>query len=223
MTIQLLHYYDGLSPDVYTLAGEVETRLIGLGLARAYTPGIDGKNTVFSEPQKATALALLIGSSRRAGNLTTGVGADLVFSGAGGVGAGKLNTGVDIRIPANTLVPGTSFMNLSVHARRTGTDASFIDLRFGSTNGTSDGVMLAAAQFNAGADPGDVIFEVTSSVTDARLTTTGQVSMVNVAATGTTVTELASLDFTVDNYITVVVAGCTTGSYRVVSWEMQVF
>lgn len=160
---------------------------------------------------------------RRAGNLTTGVGADLVFSGAGGAGSGKLNTGIDLLIPANTIIAGQSMLKVLVHVRRTGTDASFIDVRFGATNGTGDGVMLAATQFSSGANPGDICMEIVSSATSGRLTSAGQISNVNVAATGVTITDLASLNFAVDNYVTVVVSGCTTGSYRVVSCELQVF
>ena len=52
MTIQLLQYYNGQAPGIYSLAGAEETRLIGLGLARAYTPGMDGQNPVFSTPEQ---------------------------------------------------------------------------------------------------------------------------------------------------------------------------
>jgi lysophospholipase L1-like esterase len=52
MTIQLLQYYNGQAPGVYTLAGAEETRLIGLGLARAYTSGMDGQNPVFSNAEQ---------------------------------------------------------------------------------------------------------------------------------------------------------------------------
>ena len=52
MTIQLLQYYNGQAPGIYSLAGAEETRLIGLGLARAYTPGMDGQNPVFSNPEQ---------------------------------------------------------------------------------------------------------------------------------------------------------------------------
>jgi len=160
---------------------------------------------------------------RRAGNLTTGTGADLVFSGAGGAGAGKLNTGVDLLIPAGTLVAGQSLLKFVAHVRRTGTDASFLDVRFGATNGTSDGVMVSAAQFSAAVNPGDIHIDIVASATASRLTSTNQVSIINAAGTGVTITDLASLNYAVDNYVSVVVAGCTTGSYRVVSYELQVF
>ncbi len=52
MTIQQLHTYAGRSPGIYTLASAEETRLIGLGLARAYTPGMDGENPVFSNAEQ---------------------------------------------------------------------------------------------------------------------------------------------------------------------------
>jgi hypothetical protein len=60
MTIQLLHAFNGYSPGIYSSMGSTEeARLVGLGLARYYIDGIDGKNTVFSEPQKAAGAALV--------------------------------------------------------------------------------------------------------------------------------------------------------------------
>lgn len=53
MTIQQLHTYAGRSPGVYTLGSTEEARLIGLGLARDYTPGMDGKNPVLSNAEQA--------------------------------------------------------------------------------------------------------------------------------------------------------------------------
>ena len=191
------------------------------GVMEGYVNPVTGRVESLAEGTAAGAFADLI--LHRAGNLTTGTGADLVFSGAGGAGAGKLNTGVDIRIPAGTLVAGSSILKFSLHARRTGTDTSYLDVRFGTTNGTADGIMASAAQFSAGVNPGDITMEVVASATAARLTSTNQISIVNAAGTGVTITELAGLNFAVDNFITVVVAGCTTGSYRVVSWDLQVF
>jgi hypothetical protein len=53
MTIQLLHYYNGLVPGVYSKLGSTEeARLISLGLARDYTFGIDGQNPVLSNAQE---------------------------------------------------------------------------------------------------------------------------------------------------------------------------
>ena len=59
MTIQLLHYYNGQAPGVYTLAGAEETRLIGLGLARAYTPGMDGSDPRLSDADVLAVQALV--------------------------------------------------------------------------------------------------------------------------------------------------------------------
>ena len=61
MTIQQLHTYAGRSPGVYTLGSTEEARLIGLGLARDYTPGMDGKNSVFSNAEQAALQALVSG------------------------------------------------------------------------------------------------------------------------------------------------------------------
>lgn len=67
MTIQLLHQYNGYRPGVYSTMGSTEeARLVGLGLARYWADGIDGKNTVFSEPEKAAGQALV----SEAGNIT---------------------------------------------------------------------------------------------------------------------------------------------------------
>lgn len=60
MTIQLLHQYNGYAPGIYSTMGSTEeARLVGLGLARYWSDGIDGKNTVFSEPEKAAGQALV--------------------------------------------------------------------------------------------------------------------------------------------------------------------
>lgn len=60
MTIQLLHPYNGNRPGIYSSMGSTEeARLVGLGLARYWTDGIDGKNTQFSEAEKAAGQALV--------------------------------------------------------------------------------------------------------------------------------------------------------------------
>lgn len=64
MTIQQLHTYAGRSPGVYTLGSTEEARLIGLGLARDYTPGMDGKNSVFSNAEQAALQALVSGAGK---------------------------------------------------------------------------------------------------------------------------------------------------------------
>jgi len=63
MTIQLLHPYNGNRPGIYSSMGSTEeARLVGLGLARYWTDGIDGKNTQFSEAEKAAGHALVSGA-----------------------------------------------------------------------------------------------------------------------------------------------------------------
>ncbi len=63
MTIQLLHPYNGNRPGIYSSMGSTEeARLVGLGLARYWTDGIDGKNTQFSEAEKAAGQALVSGA-----------------------------------------------------------------------------------------------------------------------------------------------------------------
>ena len=59
MTIQLLHAYNGASPGIYTYAAAEESRLIGLGLARAYTAGMDGRNPVLSNAEQIANQALV--------------------------------------------------------------------------------------------------------------------------------------------------------------------
>jgi hypothetical protein len=63
MTIQMLATWNGLEEEaVVTLAsGAEETRLIGLGLARDYTVGMDGRNPVLSNAQQAATQALVSG------------------------------------------------------------------------------------------------------------------------------------------------------------------
>ena len=64
MTIQLLQYYNGQAPGVYTLAGAEETRLIGLGLARSYAAGMDGQNPVFSTPEQLAIRGVVSGAGK---------------------------------------------------------------------------------------------------------------------------------------------------------------
>jgi lysophospholipase L1-like esterase len=61
MTIQMLATWNGLEEEaVVTLAsGAEETRLIGLGLARNYVAGMDGRNPVLSNAEQAATQALV--------------------------------------------------------------------------------------------------------------------------------------------------------------------
>lgn len=78
MTIQLLHPYNGNRPGIYSSMGSAEeARLVGLGLARYWTDGIDGKNTQFSEAEKAAGQALVSTPGNVALLLAT-IGADEV-------------------------------------------------------------------------------------------------------------------------------------------------
>lgn len=61
MTIQLLQQYNGASPGIYTYSNAEETRLIGLGLARAYTAGMDGENPVFTTAEIRSTKSLVSG------------------------------------------------------------------------------------------------------------------------------------------------------------------
>lgn len=87
MTIQLLHYYDGRAPGVYTLAGAEETRLIGLGLARNYTAGMDGKSTDLTDSQE---VAVVSGAwiPVPGGQTVCAIGDSLQAGGIGDSGAG---------------------------------------------------------------------------------------------------------------------------------------
>ena len=64
MTIQMLATWNGLEEEaVVTLAsGAEEARLISLGLARNYIPGMDGSNPVLSNAQQAATQALVSGA-----------------------------------------------------------------------------------------------------------------------------------------------------------------
>lgn len=160
---------------------------------------------------------------RKAGNLTTGVGADLVFSGAGGAGAGKLNTGVDLLIPANTLVAGTSQLRFNVNVRKTGTDLSFLVVRFGTTNGASDGSTGAAIQFTA-ANPQDAQLQCVLNVSASTLSLQGQYFVPGVTqGTAFATVDLGSLNFAVDNYLSFNISGATTSNNRVTGYEVEVF
>ena len=177
---------------------------------------LDGPETVSSGQGQ-------IAGFRRSGNVNAGVAADLVFSGAGGAGAGKLNTGIDLMIPANTLLAGTSQIRLRFAVRRTGVDTSFLVVRFGSTNGTGDGNTGVAVQFAAGTNPQDYTFDVVFAVSAGVLNATALITAVGVGGTYGSVTELAGPNFAVNNYVTFCISGATTGSYRCVSYDMSVF
>lgn len=64
MTIQLLQTYAGRSPGVYNLGATEEARLIGLNLARDYTPGMDGQNPVFTTSEKLGIRGVVSGAWR---------------------------------------------------------------------------------------------------------------------------------------------------------------
>lgn len=66
MTIQLLHQYNGQAPGIYTLSAAEEARLIGFGLARAYTAGMDGQNPVFSNNEQLAIRSVVSGAGKSA-------------------------------------------------------------------------------------------------------------------------------------------------------------
>lgn len=69
MTIQLLREWNGNRVGIYTWDSGEESRLIGLGLARAWVPGIDGEARLTdSEVTKYTAAQL--SAMAAAGTLT---------------------------------------------------------------------------------------------------------------------------------------------------------
>ena len=80
MTIQLLKPFNGLSPGIYSNLGAVEeARLIALpgGMARDYTPGMDGSNPVFSNAQQSGLQALVLGGGIGVLNITAPDGYDV--------------------------------------------------------------------------------------------------------------------------------------------------
>lgn len=80
MTIQLLHPYNGNRPGIYSSMGSTEeARLVGLGLARYWTDGIDGKNTQFSEAEKAAGQALVSRDGIN-GNVLAGALGDFIIN-----------------------------------------------------------------------------------------------------------------------------------------------
>ena len=66
MTIQMLRSWNGLEDgEVYTLSTAEETRLIGLGLARDYSPGIDGLSTSMLSLATAAVVEASTSSQRK--------------------------------------------------------------------------------------------------------------------------------------------------------------
>ena len=108
MTIQLLQYYNGQAPGIYTLSGVEETRLIGLGLARAYTAGMDEIRTVvyslsetspYVTPTASTGSAAFVGACELAGwYCSVAAGTITIYDALSA-------TGTPI-VPATTLVVG---------------------------------------------------------------------------------------------------------------------
>ena len=183
----------------------------------------NGSVSVWNPGRSAMQVVGPVLTYRKAGNLTTGVGADLVFSGAGAAGAGKLNTGVDLLIPANTLVAGTGQIRFNVNVRKTGTDTSFFVPRFGTTNGASDGSTGAAIQFTS-ANPQDLQLQCVLNASAGTLSLQGQYFVPGVTnGSGFTPADLGSLDFAVDNYLSFNISGATTGNYRITGYEVNVF
>ena len=75
MTVQMLRQWNGLEAHavVSTLSAAEETRLIGLGLARAYTAGMDGYTPTFSDAEKAAAKASVSGDGYCYGSRGSGL------------------------------------------------------------------------------------------------------------------------------------------------------
>lgn len=62
MTIQMRAAWNGMEEDsIQNLGATEENRLIAAGLARDYTPGMDGRNPVFSNAEQAAAQSLVSG------------------------------------------------------------------------------------------------------------------------------------------------------------------
>lgn len=97
MTIQQLHAYAGRSPGIYTLAAAEEARLVGIGLARAYTPGMDGENPVFSNDEEL-ALQSVVSAAGKPQGLLVSVG-------------DSLTARFDQPVSANVIGQSTSFMS----------------------------------------------------------------------------------------------------------------
>lgn len=190
---------------------------VASGAVAVFSPTLSNSLT------RSQALAVPRMSYRRSGSTAVGVGADLVFSSAGGVGAGKLNTIEPLLIPGNTLVPGTSQIEFAFSVRKVGTDASFLSLKFGPTNGGSDGDTGAAIQFPV-TNPSDTQFVGTLNVVTGAISLQGQSAIVNASSLGAFVpTTLSSLNFTVDNFLSLYISGATTGSYRNTGHSFKVF
>ena len=66
MTIQLFQTFNGIPAGVHTLAGAEETRLIGLGLARAWEPSIDGAS--FQDSDSIRMTSAQVAAANAAGN-----------------------------------------------------------------------------------------------------------------------------------------------------------
>ena len=179
---------------------------------QTFDPAMDG-------PTSTLYNVIPVFSSRKAGNLTNGVGADV----NGTLGTFKLNLGTDILIPARTLITGTSIIKFKAAVRRTGTDAAFLDIRFGTTNGTSDPTTNVAVQFDTAVNPQDVVLDVLISVTQNKFTSVASLCRIGGSGNYTVTSELAGLDFTVNNYFNFIVSAGTAGNYRVVSYQLEIF
>jgi hypothetical protein len=158
-------------------------------------------------------------SVRRAGNLTTGIGAD--FNGTSLFG--KLNLGtLDNSIPANTLVAGTSFIRLRFGVFRVSTDTATVDIRIGGTNGTSDNTISINCTFSSFAN-NTVNYDAVIGVTATKYVCNGFRGAQNVGAIGEVVESATAPVLTQLNYVNITVNSATTGAYRVTDFAMDVF
>lgn len=138
---------------------------------------------------------------------------------------GLFGTADPLKISANTIVAGSSRIKIKVWVGKVGTGTGYFDVRFGTTGGTSDGNLMAgnSPQFTA-ANPTEWFLDMDIQFTAARAKATFYKQLKNVSSGFTFAAELASIDFTVDNYIGFVMSGCAAGTtYSLLGYEIEFF
>jgi hypothetical protein len=176
-------------------------------------------------PSASDYAGLPILSYRRSGNLTNGVGADLVFESAGGTGKGQINFGQTIFIPANTLKDGESCISINAAYKKLGSDTSYCVIYLSPTSSpdlvNDPKINGAGFQF-----PGSAVnskYAANLYIKGNKITAVADVIHINVQYNEGIPADETTIDLTEDNYLHFAVTDATTGTYRCIGYSIDVF
>lgn len=221
--------------DTITVQTTIEGGEFGLdAFNRPVFRGADGKQYagVLHDPATGNLIGAN-GSSVSGGGLTFRAAGRVsvpISSFNGAASSGVLGKPADIKIPANTLVDGSSQITVRATVRKTGTDAaSYFQIQGGPTNGTGDANLFGGGanvtNFSWSATGLEVVFEVTFAYKSGGFGVTLRRSREGDGSLSQQIGEFTGTwNNAVDNYLNFVISSATAGNtYDLLDYEVRVF